>query len=189
MANPSGDVYEDIAELYRIVEGLASAARMPQYSADASRLQAVADDSGITSDAPAAWGDLSGGAGGLTIGARVPVSGKILVSFGAYLGAKTTASAFGLWENVAMGVLVKGGPDGLVPPATTLHLPQISAAYNYVEGTATVSVRSQVSVAGSFVLDCTGYDKLQLDAQFIANNKVQSAATYVLAPWMHCQPL
>lgn len=30
MANPSGDVYEDIAELYRIVEALSTAARLPR---------------------------------------------------------------------------------------------------------------------------------------------------------------
>lgn len=189
MANPSQDVFADIAELYRMIESLSTAARMPQYSNDANRLQAISDDSGITSAAPAAWGDLTGGAGGLTIGARVPVSGKILVSFGAYMGAKTNATAFGYWELVSMGVLIKGGPDGLVPPATTLHLPQYGSAYNYIEGTTTVAARSQVSVMNSFVLDCTGYDKLQLDAQFLASNKVQSAATYVLGPWMHCQPL
>lgn len=189
MANPSGDVYEDIAEIYRRLDDLATSARVPQLTQNEARLQALADDTGVTGSLPNSWGDIvGGGVNGLTIAARVPASGRILISHGAYIGAKTNATTFGTWDLVSMGVLVNGATDEVTPPATTIHQPQYNSANLYIEGTTSVAVRQQANIATSIVIDASGFTRVQVDTQFMRQN-LQSAATYVQGCWLHVQPV
>jgi hypothetical protein len=113
MANPSGDVYEDIAELYRIVEGLASAARVPNVSQIIAKMQFSQNITGVAGTRTATgWGDMDPGGMGYPVAPSGQVlagpSGRLLVMYGMQAGVWTT-TAGGNNERAGIGAEVNSG--------------------------------------------------------------------------------
>lgn len=177
-----------IKDLQRRMKDLENAPRVPQISDGGQNMTAVSENSGTTGRAPATWGDRTIAPPVGTIGIRVPASGRVLFSFGCYMGALTAATAFGYWDLVACGLLVKSAADPLTVPSTIINNPQDRAAYVYVEGTTTVPARLQVSAMNAFVLEGLTGHHLSVDMQFLRSN-IQSTQTYLTWPWMTVQPL
>lgn len=182
------DIMTRMAELERQLRELQTAARVPQVSNLGQNLIATSENSGTTGRAPSSWGDRTIAPAVGTIGVRVPESGRILFSFGCYMGALTNATAFGYWDLVACGLLVKSAAEPLTTPSTIINNPQDRAAYVYVEGTTTVPARLQVSAMNAFVLEGLTGHHLSIDMQFLRSN-TNSAQTYLTWPWMSVQPL
>lgn len=182
------DLLTRLAELERRVDDMRSAARVPQISNTDQNLIATSENSGTTGRAPSSWGDRTIAPAVATLGIRVPESGRVLFQFGCYMGALTNATAFGYWDNVACGLLVKSAAAPLTVPSDIINNPQDRAAYVYVEGTTTVPARLQVSAANAFVLEGLTGHHLSIDMQFYRAN-TQSAQTYLTWPWVIVTPL
>lgn len=126
MANPSGDVYEDIAELYRIVEGLASSARVPNISQLDNKMTFSQNVTGVAGTrTPTGWGDMDapGGMGypvAPSVDVLAPPSGRVLVMWGMLAGVWTT-TAGGASERAGMGAEVNSGsgPGALAHSASS----------------------------------------------------------------------
>ena len=177
-----------IKDLTRRIRDLENAARVPQVSVSGQNVVATSENSGTTGHAPLTWGDRTVAPPVGTIGVRVPESGRVLFQFGCYLGALTTAVAFGDQDLVATGLLIKSAADPLTVPSTIINNPQDRAAYLYVQGTTTVANRIQASVMNAFVLEGLTGHHLSIDMQFLHSNTL-AAQTYCTWPWVIVTPL
>lgn len=178
MANPSGDVYEDIAEIWRVVESLSTAARMPQISQDGG-LKVDRDTGGISGTSGTVWGPLAGGTVSPSVTVRVPRSRRLLCQFGAK-AAVVTSTAPNNYEMAAMTVQIP-----LIHAANAGDQAQLYAAtpssviYANISNTVVIEVLDPKQPG----------DEVTINTVFSHLNPSGSVSHHFQYPWLIVTPL
>ncbi len=190
MANSSGDVYEDITKLYKMIEDLASAARVPNISVAGAKLafSQNVDAAGVPGvRTPTGWGDLDPpGGGGYPVAPAcdliAPASGRCAIFWGV-LASVSTTTAGGNNERAGMGVdVVSGGGFGALAHSTALDNPamlQVDQASEYLKASIMGFKVASGAIPGQ---------EFHLSTRFYRHNSASLGVEFI-GPWIAVLPL